>query len=112
MVTIDFAGHTIYLAPSATIPQGLDDIDRSGLILQWSKPNFMVSGIEAPSPAASAGIHPGDLITAVNEIPARMLTLLDVRAMLSQEPVGTPITLSIQRDASYRKVTLRLRNLL
>jgi hypothetical protein len=111
VVTIDFARRVLYLAPASKIPPGLDSYDRSGLVLRWSQPNFTVSGVAAPSPAAAAGIRPGDVIVAVNGTPARKMTLLGVRAMLSGERAGTPIALTLERASLRRTVTFRLRDL-
>lgn len=112
VLTIDFARRVLYLAPASKIPPGLDSFDRSGLVLRWSHPNFTVSGVDTPSPAAAAGILVGDVITSVNGKPARSMTLLGVRAMLSQQPAGTPVTVEIQRAKADRTVTFHLKDLL
>ena len=112
VLTIDFARRMLYLAPASKIPPGLDSFDRSGLVLRWSQPNFTVSGVDAPSPAATAGVLVGDVITSINGKPARSMTLLGVRAMLSQQPAGTPIMVTIQRGKTDRTVTFRLKNLI
>ena len=112
VLTIDFARRVLYLAPASKIPRGLDSFDRSGLVLRWTQPNFTVSGVDTPSPAASAGILIGDAITSINGKPARSMTLLGVRAMLSQQPVGTPITVTVQRAKADRTVIFRLKDLL
>ena len=112
VVTIDFTRHMMYLAPASKIPPGLDSYDRSGLVLRWSKPNFTVSGVDIPSPAAAAGIKVGDIITSINRKPSRALTLLGVREMLNEEPVGTLVSLTLERAATRSTVAFRLRDLL
>jgi S1-C subfamily serine protease len=58
-----------------------------------------VAGVQAGSPAAEAGIQPGDVIVQVNRRPVR--TIADLRQALAAQKAGEPTLLQIHRkDAS------------
>ncbi len=59
----------------------------------------VVAGVKDGSPAAEAGIQPGDVIVAANQKPVR--TVGDLRQALATQKPGTPALLQIHRkDAS------------
>lgn len=112
MVTIDFAGRRLYLLPSSSVPAYLDTFDRSGLQLRQDGQNFAVTGVMRPSPAYEAGVRAGDTILAIQGKPSRDFTLLGLRALLADRPVGTRVSLSLQRGHEHVKAAFELRNLL
>jgi regulator of sigma E protease len=65
------------------------------------KPTTQVAAIEAHTPAAAAGLRPGDRIVAVNGHPARTFEAVsrDIRSSH-----GRPITVTVERDG--KRVTL------
>ena len=62
--------------------------------------------IEPGSPAAQAGLEPGDLITAVN---GQKVTSTDAFiAKVSQDDPGQTITLTIKRDGQIKQIKVKL----
>ena len=63
-----------------------------------------VTGVVPDSPAAAAGIRPGDLVTAVGG--RRVADAHDLQFLVSVAPVGAPLEISLTRDGRDRKVTV------
>src|SRR3954466_8844791 len=61
----------------------------------FSQQEVVVGSVEADSPAAKAGIQPGDLITAVNTTPVKTWEEFGLETVTK---AGRPITLTIARD--------------
>lgn len=59
------------------------------------------------SPAARAGVEPGDLIVRVDDQPLAGLPLAEAIARMRGQP-GTPVLLTIQRGGAEREFTLAL----
>jgi serine protease Do len=66
----------------------------------------MVTAIEQKSPAAEAGIVPGDRITAVDDAPVK-LPLDFQRAMINRAP-GDKIAVAVQRGSEKHTLTIAL----
>ena len=66
----------------------------------------LVAGVEPSSPAARAGIQPGDVIVAVNQTPIKLPRDLAV-AVAAAKP-GADATLSVVRDGTARDVPVKL----
>jgi regulator of sigma E protease len=62
-----------------------------------------ISGVAEGSPAARAGVEPGDIITAFNGQP---FTTFNDLPEWTQQSTGTNVTLSLQRQGETREVTL------
>ncbi|MDE3087091.1 MAG: PDZ domain-containing protein, partial [Acidobacteriota bacterium] len=58
------------------------------------------------SPAAGAGLHPGDVVEAVGS--HRVGSLADLEALLYTTPPGSRLTLSVQRGGSVRTAQVTL----
>ena len=65
-----------------------------------------VSGVEASSSAARAGLRPGDIIVAVDGAPVRGASQL--RNRLGFTPVNNQIALTVERGGADRNVELRI----
>jgi len=106
---IDYSRKTLWLAPN----QHLDDAftnDASGLDLRYAPDHqtFEIHDVSQPSPAASAGIKAGDVLTAVDGRPVSELGGLQrLHALFSR--AGATYTLTVKRGAETRQVPLTLR---
>jgi S1-C subfamily serine protease len=54
--------------------------------------------IAAGEPAEEGCLQVGDMVTAIDGAPVSAKTLSDVRHSLKLVPVGTPLTVTAQRD--------------
>ena len=66
----------------------------------------VVRRVEPESPAATAGIQPGDIVTEVNGQPISDLTAL--RLTIAQLPSGTTVPLEIVREGQPQTVTVTI----
>src|SRR5579885_3226681 len=69
----------------------------------------LVNSVDANGPAERAGIHPGDIITAVNG--KRVDSTNSLRNHIAGTPPGTEIALTILRDGQERQIRARLSEL-
>ncbi|MDX1476766.1 MAG: PDZ domain-containing protein [Saprospiraceae bacterium] len=112
-VYIDYMNEKIYLRPQGRYKRKFK-MDRSGMIifaLGHSLNEFVVQDLIAGSPAAEAGIQPGDIIRRIQGLPAKFFSLDQVTALM-QKRVGKRIRLVIQRKQQIIKVHFRLRELI
>jgi Do/DeqQ family serine protease len=79
------------------IAQALDLTAGSGVV---------VTRVTPGSPADSAGLRTGDLVTAVNGKPVH--SAQDLRNIEGLLPLGSPVALSVQHDGHARQVTTRI----
>jgi predicted metalloprotease with PDZ domain len=75
VVTIDFPGKRLFLKRYETAPADLDTYDRSGMRIETGPTGFRVLSVAAGTPAAEAGLHPGDVIVAIDGRPASSISL-------------------------------------
>jgi C-terminal peptidase prc len=75
-----------------------------GVQLQQGPP-FVIVNVYADTPAARAGLQPGDEIVAVEGVPARELNQTALSGMI-RGMEGTPVTLSISREGDTFDVTI------
>ena len=68
----------------------------------------LVAGVEPDSPAAKAGLQPGDVITAINGQPVR--TPGQVASTVAEFQPGRSVTLSVLRDGRSREQAVELGN--
>jgi S1-C subfamily serine protease len=81
------------------VPAGRDGEGAKGLLL---------TGVAADSPAAAAGLQPGDIIISVDDVP--IATLDDLDALLARRAVGEQVTVEYigQADGQRARVKLSL----
>ncbi|HUB89731.1 MAG TPA: aspartyl protease family protein [Dyella sp.] len=112
VVTLDYAHQLIYLKPIEGKVADLDTFDRSGMWINQSAQGFQIVDISKGTPADLAGLHVGDVITAVDNTPVQSLRLYELRERLRNDPPGTTVTLAIRRAGVAKTVKLILRDLI
>ena len=111
-VVFDNRSKRLWLTPNRSYADPTK-YDESGLRIRAEGPDFhkfVVKRILPQSPAAEAGIEPGDIIESVGNHPAEEMTLTELRDMLCQ-PKET-LAVNIMRGNKNLQVTLRLRPLI
>ena len=111
-VVFDNRSKRLWLTPNRSYADPTK-YDESGLRIRAEGPDFhkfVVKRIVPQSPAAEAGIEPGDIIESVGNHPAEEMTLTELRDMLCQ-PKET-LAVNIMRGNKNLQVTLRLRPLI
>jgi hypothetical protein len=107
-VTWDYTGNRIFLSPNRTFGEPFE-ADASGLHLESPGPQYQMVEIDSVlpgSPAAHAGLEPGDEILAVDG--ASGLPLWKVSEAFRK--AGTSVVLKVQRKTSTLEITLPLRS--
>jgi len=79
----------------------------SGVLLLKERGVVFVASVEEGSPASSAGLERGDIVSKVDGISSRALPLWQIREILAREP-GSSIPLEIVRRGESQDVTLIL----
>jgi hypothetical protein len=111
-VVFDNRGKRLLLTPNRNYGEPAD-YDRSGLRIHAEGPGFrklVVGRIVPQSPAAEAGIEPGDIIESIDNHSAEEMTLTEIRNILCQSKESLPV--KIMRGNKNLQVTLRLRPLI
>ena len=86
--------------------------NRAGMSATKDGPDsFRVTLVVPDSPAAQAGLTPGDLILAVDSVPAQQLSGRNLSDKLVQAP-GTDVVLATTRSGVARTATVSLREML
>jgi len=75
-----------------------------GLVTPVSQP--VILGVYKDYPAASAGILPGSIVTAVNGVPVN--SRADVSTILNTTKPGNPLTLTVEKDKIVKEYPLTL----
>ena len=112
VVTFDYDHQLMYLKPIAGKVDDLDTFDRSGMWLNVADKGFGIVNVGEGTPAAKAGIAAGDIVVAVDGKAASSMHLYDLRRRLRNDPPGTQVALTVERNGKPRKVTLVLRDLI
>jgi hypothetical protein len=110
-LVLDFPKDRILLAPNRDFVLPIET-DASGATVTSAGPSldqFEVRAVSPGSPAAEAGLAPGDQITWVDSDPASSLNLDQLRDILSR-PGHSPI-LVVRRFGKEQKIKLELRPL-
>jgi putative serine protease PepD len=68
----------------------------------------LIGAVDPGSPAAAAGLRPGDLVTAINGQPIRSAD--DLVAAVQQDHVGQSVTLTYTRQGTQHTTTVTLGN--
>ncbi len=111
-IVLDEAAGRLWLEPN---PQFIFpiELDASGLAVEAAGPHleaFVITRVLANSPAAAAGLEPGDRIVSLEGEPAERLNLDQIRDALRR--AGHSCRLIIERQGRRLEVELSLRRLL
>ncbi|HUU96046.1 MAG TPA: aspartyl protease family protein [Phycisphaerae bacterium] len=111
-VFFDYQHAQLILEPYARVPAPYE-YDMSGTFLIAESPDFKrlkVQSVAEDSPAAEAGLHRGDVITAIDGRPAAEFTLEQVRQLFKKP--GRECRLDVHRGDEHFRTKLRLRRLI
>ena len=110
-VVFDNPDKRIWLTPNGSYAKPVEE-DESGLRIHAEGADFhrfVVGRIVPHSPAAEAGIEPGDVLESVDKRSAEEMTLTQLRSLLCQP--GASYSLGILRGKEHLRLTVRLRPL-
>lgn len=110
VVTFDYSHSTMYLKPIAGPIADLDTYDRAGTWFNVEREGFKVMSVTTGGPAAAADLKVGDVITAIDGKLTSAIALPDARERLRNDPVGTIVTFSVQRDGKPLEIKVTLRD--
>ena len=108
-LTFDYGHRRLRLLPDADYASP-DVYDRSGMWLIDKGEGFAVADVIGGGPAAAAGLRPGDVIRSIDGRPASEIGLAAERDAFVREPLGTRVTLHIERSGAPLDVVLTLRD--
>jgi S1-C subfamily serine protease len=100
----------MYLKPIQGKVDDLDTFDRSGMWLNGAKQGFKIVDVGKGTPADTAGLRAGDVITAVDGQPVSAIHLYDLRKRLRNDAPGTTVTITVTRDGAPQTAKLTLRD--
>lgn len=109
-LTFDFDASRIYVAPSAATPQP-DAYDRSGMWLRRVAAGLEIAGTVSGGPADEAGLRAGDVLVAVDGVPASAIDLIALRARLTATAVKSARVRFSRPGGGEREALLVLRTL-
>jgi len=110
IVRFDFRSRELFLKAGSAFGE-TEVLDMSGLHLIRPKGVTLVYAVDRGSPADAAGIHAGDVVEKVNEVPAANLSMREIRRTLKSSD-GVIVSLEIQRAGQAQDEHLRLRKIL
>jgi C-terminal processing protease CtpA/Prc len=110
-LTLDFPGKRVFFeeTPRAKEPY---EFDMSGMFLVAEGADyrvFKVFSVTPGCPAEEAGVRKGDVLAAVDGVPAAKLTLEKLRATFRE--AGAAHELLLERGGEKKAVTIKLRRL-
>jgi len=106
-LVLDYPHDQLFLEPNAAL-ETPDVYDRAGLWIERADKGFELVEVVAGGPGAQAGLKKGDVIVAVDGLPAADVKLPDLRDRLRAAP-GTRLRLKL---ADGRERTLTLKDLI
>jgi hypothetical protein len=109
-VTLDFPHRRLYLKKGRRYQES-DHNDMSGLHTLREKKNTVIDIVDPDSPAARAGIQPGDRLLRIDGQNAANISMFDLRNMLKSGN-GKKITLTIARAGKQEDKTIQLKEIL
>jgi PDZ domain-containing protein/aspartyl protease len=112
VLTLDYEHNVAYVKPAAGPIADLDTFDRAGLWINRDPKGFKIEDVTQHAPAAEGGLKVGDIVTAVDGKPATSLTVYDVRYRFRNDPPGTKVALTIERDGDTSTHVITLRDLI
>ena len=110
-VTLDYSSRRMWLEPNTHLTDAFSS-DTSGLEIESRGDNcrvFKVTTIADESPAAEAGIQPGDELVAIDNVPAPQFTLAQIYKLFTIE--GAEHSLKIKRANQSLTIRIKLRRL-
>ena len=108
-VIFDYSRQQMILEPNRYFSEAYEH-DMAGMLLVTEGTGFRVRQLIENSPATAAGLHEGDVISAINGKPASALTLEQLRLMFMRE--GRSYLLSIKRGEQQIEITIKMRRLI
>lgn len=108
-LTIDQSRGRLIFGPQPPTVQGFD---RAGIWWVLREGTFAVGHVAVESPAAAAGVEPGDQLVALGEREGSEVTLSRIRSTLSSPQTGEVELRLRGDDGGERTVELQLRDLL
>jgi hypothetical protein len=108
-LTIDYRGRALYLRPNDRVDEPFE-AGMSGIRLRSAAPEFRehtVHRVDEGSPAALAGLQPGDVLLEVDGRLAVEFTLPELHELLRSEP-GRVLQLLVRRGEEPRVIEIRL----
>lgn len=111
-VAFDYGRQRMYLKPNASFATAFDRYT-SGLLVVANGSDFRqftVRDVLAESPAAVAGLLPGDRIVAVNGRPAEQFTMSQIDELLESRDAA--VTLEVERQGMRAKFSFKPRKLI
>jgi PDZ domain len=112
LVIFDSPHQRIILEPNLQFNKFAEE-DMSGLSIVAKGPGlrtFEIVRVQSGTPAASAGIHEGDVIAGIDEEPAADITLTSIRDLFRQ--VGHKYKLLIERNGKTQEVVIQMKRLI
>lgn len=107
VITLDYAQRQAFFEKSNTFNK-IAHKGHSGIgFARPSHSQLTVTSIEPKSPGAVAGLHVGDAIVAINDVPISHMGLDDLKTTTTQPP-GTSVHLRILRKSRVRQTVLTL----
>ncbi len=73
---------------------------------------FKIFDVTKGAPAEAAGLKKGDVITAVDGKPVGAIKLYDLRERLRNDPAGTAVAFTINRDGASKEIKVTLEDLI
>lgn len=111
-MAVDYLNNKIYLTPRKNINKPFE-YDKSGLQIHAYGPRhdeFFINNVYPGTPAADAGLKPGDKILKIGFWPLGFYTLDGIIKKFKKKE-GTVIKMKVQRGDQVLKFRFRLRNL-
>ena len=112
-VYLDYANEKLYLKPHRSLDEPIQT-DRSGMLIVATGPNFsklMVKEVMEGSPAAAAGVLPGDILQRINGRSTFFLSLSRVNKLLSSRKHKS-LEFTLLRDGKKLKKKIILQDLI
>jgi len=108
-VIFDYSRQQMILEPNRYFSQSYEH-DMAGMLLVTEGTGFRIRQVIENSPATAAGLHEGDVISAINGKPASALTMEQLRLMFMRE--GRSYLFSVKRGNQKIQTRIRLRRLI
>jgi hypothetical protein len=109
-LVFDYGKQQVIFEPNSAYAKA-DTFDRAGMWFNEGAGGFEIIDVYAGSPAAEAGLKPGDVILKVDGKPAASLKLPALRLRLRTDAPGTKVKLLVRSDDAEGEVVLTLRDL-